>query len=292
MLVALSAVAAVIGGCAAQRSPRLAYATIDSPAMQSEMEYAVFVPEHAPDESLPLVVFLHGGGDDPSCFDEYGVGEALDAAMKAGTVPKAVIVVPQGDFGFWENWKDGSRLYRDWVVKDLMPEIQERYGTQGCPEGCHVMGISMGGHGAVRFALGAGDSFSSVTVISAPIFDSEEMQGIADSFWLNLLLPVDRIWGDGTDRAEIESQDVYLVWTKPGGLGGRRLLLAWGTEDSEGIQEANQKLVDGLQAAGIPHEVIVFDGGHDWDGWQPTLEQALAIQVGANATGTDAVALQ
>ena len=255
--------------------------------MQTEMEYAVFLPPgFSTEEQLPLVAFLHGGGDDPACFDDYGVGQALDAALHAGTIPRAVIVVPQGDFGFWENWRDGSRLYRDWVVKDLLPEIQAEFQTQPCPEGCHVMGISMGGHGAVRFALGASESFSTVTVISAPIFDSEAMQGIADSFWLNLLLPVDRIWGDGTDPSEIASQDVYLVWAEPGGLQGLDLILAWGTRDSDDIRDANRSLHAKLRDAHIPHTAIEFEGGHDWDGWQPLLERALALQLDPAGRGS------
>ncbi len=83
-----------------------------SPAMDKPMGYSVYTPPGwGPDERLPLVVLLHGGGSDLTSFDKYEVGAYLDAEHAAGRLPRVVIVNPDGEFGFWENWHDGSRLY-------------------------------------------------------------------------------------------------------------------------------------------------------------------------------------
>jgi enterochelin esterase-like enzyme len=274
-------VIALLAFCAcAPQARRLEYGTLQSPAMGREMAFAVYAPpDRAPGERLPLVVFLHGGGDDVDCFDRARVGQALDRALAEGHVPRSVIVVAEGELGFWENWVDGSRRYRDWVVRDLVPWVSGRYHTLPCPDDCHVMGISMGGHGALRFALLEGDRFASVTAISAPIPDTEAMMALANTGFIRFIIPVERIWGPGDDPEEVGRADLFLQWTRPGDLGGLRLLLAWGTRDRARVIETNERFHAHLESHGVDHEAIVFEGGHDWESWTPVLERALAVQL-------------
>lgn len=265
--------------CCASPERRLLYGEVALPEADRSLEYALYLPPHfSPDETLPLVVFLHGGGDGPDCFDEARVGQHLDAQIAAGRVPRVVIAVPRGDFGFWENWADGSYRYRDWVIRRLMPEIATRYGTAPCPAGCHLVGVSMGGHGALRFLLFEPGLFASVTVISAPIVDTDAAWHLANESWLRFVIPTERIWGP-SDRESIAREDYTLRWTRPEDLGGSRLMLAWGDEDRETIIETNERFERHLRESGIPHAVLVFEGGHDWRSWTPALDQVLATQV-------------
>lgn len=90
--------------------------------MAREMAYAVYTPPGwRPDEQLPLVLFLHGGGDDEDCFDRAGFGPFLDAEITAGRAPRCVICVPDGERGFWENWHDGSHRWTDW--RPMVPAV-------------------------------------------------------------------------------------------------------------------------------------------------------------------------
>lgn len=244
-----------------------------------ELAYAIYTPPGFDgSERLPLVVFLHGAGDDEGCFDEADVEQHLDAEVLAGRVPRAVIAVPRGDFGFWENWADGSFAYRDWVIRGLVPEIAERYGTRPCPDDCHLIGISMGAHGALRFAVLEPGRFATVTLISGPILDAEAAVEFMESSLLSWLIPTSRIWGP-TDRARVERDDAFSRWTQPDNLHGTRLVVAWGTEDHRQIRETNEKFRRHLDEHEIPYEVLVFPGGHDWSAWTPALDQVLRTQL-------------
>jgi enterochelin esterase-like enzyme len=270
---------AVSSGCA-PTVQRLAYGTLASPAMGREMEYAVYEPpDRRPGERLPLVLFLHGGGDGVDCFDQARVGQAFDAALAAGRIPRVLVVVAQGDLGFWENWADGSRMYRDWVMRDLLPHVATQYATLACPKDCHVMGISMGGYGALRFGLLEADHFASVTAISAPIMDTEAMMALANSGLIRFLIPVHRIWGPGDDPEEVGKADLFVQWTRPEDLDGLRLMLAWGDHDRSRVIETNERFHSHLEEHGVPHEADEFEGGHDWKSWTPVLERALEVQV-------------
>ncbi|MCB9591432.1 MAG: esterase family protein [Sandaracinaceae bacterium] len=267
-------------GCGGAAPHRLDYGRVDSSAMGSEMTYSVYTPPgFTPDEQLPLVVFLHGGGDDPSSFDSAHIGQALDAAIVRGEVPRAVIVLPQGDLGFWANWYDGSRRYEDWVLDELVPLVARTHNTRACPEGCHVMGVSMGGAGTLRFALNRPEMWASVTMISAPILSTEQMVAFVQNPLFVPIIPTDRIWGPVSDLDRIRHDDPYLRWTSDADLGGTRLMLAWGDDDRGAIQETSAAFSRHLRERGIEHERLVYHGNHSWVSWTPVIQEALRRQL-------------
>ncbi|MCR9245437.1 MAG: esterase family protein [bacterium] len=259
---------------------RLDYGEVASPAMGREMAYAVYTPPGwTPAERLPLVLFLHGGGDSEDCFDRAGYGPFLDAEVDAGRVPRCVICVPNGEYGFWENWFDGSRRYRDWVLDDLVPHVQKEYRTLTGREHLHVAGISMGGHGTLRFALLEPERFESVAAISAPVMNAEQLVEFADGFWVRLFIPVERIWGPTDDLARVRSEDLYRRWRQTSDLGGLRLMLAHGSGDREGIVRGGAAFHAHLDARGIEHDYAVYDGGHDWVSWRRIVPGVLRFLV-------------
>ncbi len=260
---------------------RLAYATVPSPAMRGVwMQYAVYAPDDLrEDEHLPLVVFLHGGGDGPDCLDRAGIGTAIDEAMRAGEIPRAVIVVPEGDLGFWANWYDGSRHYEDWVMNEVIPRVASSMHTTPCPEGCHVMGVSMGAEGAVRFAVHHPDGFASITSISGPALDTERRIAFVNDPINNIFIPTWHVFGPPRPRSRIEADDPYLVWTSAADLHSARLYLAWGTEDREFVRTGAEAFDAHLTAHEIPHTRVVYEGRHGWTWWRPVILAALRAQL-------------
>jgi len=267
-------------GCGASGPRRLSYAYLESPAMGTEMEYSVYTPPgFREDERLPLVMFLHGGGDDPSSFDSAGIGQALDAAIALEEVPRAVIVLPQGNLGFWANWYDGSARYEDWVLDDLMPRVVRDYHTQSCPEGCHLMGVSMGGAGTLRFILNRPGLFASATIISGPILDTEQMVRFVRNPLFVPVIPVGRIWGPATRLDRIRRDDPYLRWQRQSDLAGTRLMVAWARGDRAQIIETSARFHRHLVEHGIEHESLIFEGNHSWVSWTPVIQEALRRQL-------------
>lgn len=260
---------------------RLAYNNLHSPAMEAVMGYAVYAPtDLKPDESLPLVVFLHGGGDSPMTFERRGLDKRLDAAMKRGDIPRVVIVVPDGGRGFWENWVDGSANYRDWVTEDLMPHVAARYHTAPCPKDCHVMGVSMGGHGTLRFALERPDLFASATALSAPVFDAKAAEAFTKNALMKLVMPMERIWPDPSDHVAMAARDVFARWRSAQDLKGVRLVVAWAERDRGEIVTGNQIFAAHLAKYKVPHRAFEFKGKHAWVSWNPVIERLLAEQLG------------
>lgn len=270
----------LVVGCASSNYPqRSEQHTVFSDAMGKDMSYSVYTPPGwSPEESLPLMVLLHGAMDNHKSFDKFEVGLFLDEEIAKRTIPRIVILFPDGELGFWENWQDGTKRYRDWVIRDLMPQVQQNYNTGTCPESCFISGVSMGAHGAMRFAYYEPDTFHSVSALSALIiskrFPGKQTIGRKIMKWL---IPVNRIWGDiKANNPNIPKDlDPYTSWVDRDDLIEMPLLLAWGNDDSHSIEQGNQHFHQYLEDHGKAHEILIYEGGHKWKDWRLIIDDAI-----------------
>lgn len=265
----------LLAGCATAPA-RMVYRQLDSRAMGHPMSYGLYAPPgFAPGEHLPLVVFLHGGGDDVTCLEEEGIVAYLDGEIGAGRLPRVLVLVPQGDRGFWANWADGTHRYEDWVLREAMPSAMRAWGAQRCPAGCHLLGISMGANGALRFALAHPGLFGSAALLSGPMLDAQGMEWMLQSWFLRTFSRLDRVFGASPDPRRTWRADPFQRWRSPDDLAGLRLFFAHGDDDRQGIAETNAALHQHLEANGVPHRYLVFHGGHRWADWEPVIGEAI-----------------
>ncbi|MEM1413582.1 MAG: alpha/beta hydrolase-fold protein [Myxococcota bacterium] len=273
-------------GCGARFERELAYTSHESRANNGVvMDYAVFTPPGwTAEERLPLVVFLHGGGDSHDAFDRHGVTDRLEEAMAEGRVPRAVVVLPNGHLGFWANWWNQSRRYEDWIVYEVIPRVRRDYRTQACPENCHIMGVSMGGAGSLRIALHQPGVFRTVASLSGPVLNTDAMLRFVSSPLIALAIPAQNIFGP-PDRARVQQEDLYLVWDGPDAVAQDRIFIAWGSEDREMIIEGGRAFHDHLEEHAIPHSWIEYEGNHSWVSWGPVIESAFRANLGDGPQG-------
>ncbi|MGB8222011.1 MAG: alpha/beta hydrolase-fold protein, partial [Polyangiales bacterium] len=170
---------------------------------------------------------------------------------------------------------DGSYRYEDWVLEDLLPYVHGTLPVQRCPDHCAVMGVSMGGHGALRFALHHPEMFDAVAAISAPIFNTDQMIEFGDRFVAKFLFQSRRVFGPTDDRERIERDDLYLRWSSPKDVEGLRLFFAWGSRDREGIILANETFTRHLREQGIEYVAITYEGQHQWSDWKAVIIELL-----------------
>ncbi|MGO4957201.1 alpha/beta hydrolase-fold protein [Luteococcus sp. Sow4_B9] len=125
------------------------YATFSTAARPGVPEpWALSVPQGMSADGLPVIVVLHGYGDDHRFpFEELGFDRYQNRVIAEGAQPFAVATL-DGGHSFWHERADGV----DWarVVSDgLVPQLQEK-GLDTSRLG--LIGYSMGGYGALRLA--------------------------------------------------------------------------------------------------------------------------------------------
>jgi putative tributyrin esterase len=271
-----------VAGCAGAPE-RVTYHTLDSAAERRAMAYAVYTPPGWDQTTpLPLVVFLHGAGDDETVLEEQAVVvRTLDEWITAGRLDPFIMVAPNGDQGFWTNWHDGSHRYEDYVVDEIIPTMYERYPIAPGRENLHLMGISMGGAGTMYTAIHRIDHFASATVLSAPLFDVEQtMRFLAGKMLRGL--PVARLFGP-PDREKVEASNPYTCLRSAEDLHGTKLLLGVGRSDLPGLLPSNRKLHEHLEAHGVPHHYLEYRAGHGWRAWSQLFPVALCLHMRGEA---------
>src|SRR6201984_1311711 len=131
----------------------------------------------------PVLYYLHGLGDNEQSFSRSGGWTLIEDLREHGKIGDFLIVAPEGGASFYINSADGSNRWSDFFLREFMPYIEGKYRTVAGREGRAIMGISMGGFGALRFAFAYPEVFSAVSAQSAALIleTPEELNEMAQS---------------------------------------------------------------------------------------------------------------
>jgi predicted esterase len=142
-----------------------------SAARHRSVGYTIaYPPSHQPGDSLALIVMLHGYGDNhaTALFRMTPVQAMALQIDGAALSPMAMVTVDGGD-GYWNPHPGDDPMAM--VVQELIPFCQKR-GLGVAPNRIGMMGISMGGYGALAIAERYPGLASAVAVISPAVWTS------------------------------------------------------------------------------------------------------------------------
>jgi predicted peptidase len=134
------------------------------PTIHREMRYLLYLPrgyDASQDILWPLIVFLHGSGDDD--YDSaFVLSYGLPAVLQAGDQPADfpfIVVSPQAfPGGTW--WTDDALPALD----ALLGEVLQTYRAD--PDRVYLTGLSMGGYGSWYLATTYPDRFAAMVSVS------------------------------------------------------------------------------------------------------------------------------
>jgi pimeloyl-ACP methyl ester carboxylesterase len=129
-----------------------------------------YPPEHRAGDELPLVIMLHGyGGNHADAL--VGMSPAQAVALQVGGRPLApmALVTVDGGNGYWNPHPGDDPMTM--VIGELIPLCQ-RLGLGRPPRRIAMMGISMGGYGALLLAEKYPHLIAAAAAISPAIWTS------------------------------------------------------------------------------------------------------------------------
>ena len=162
---------------------------------------------------LPLVVMLHGfGADHTSAVAGMSPARALALEVGGRALPPMAMVTVDGGGGYWSPHPGDDPMAM--LVDELIPMCRRR-GLGAPPQRIGVMGISMGGFGALVLAERHPDLVSAVAAISPAVWTTyaESAGANAGAF------------------ASAHAFAAYDVITHAGLLAGTPARIASGTDD-------------------------------------------------------------
>ncbi len=177
-----------IDGACSVPAPALSFAAVgpsetgrfNSVARQRTVGYTVaYPPEHRPGDALALIVMLHGYGQNHATA-LVGMTPAKALALRIGgapLTPMAMVTVDGGD-RYWNPHPGDDPM--SMVVDELIPLCQ-RKGLGAAPNQIGLMGISMGGFGALAIAERYPGLASAVAAISPAVWTTYAQAHAANS---------------------------------------------------------------------------------------------------------------
>lgn len=278
--VLLGLLAAAPAARAARRDERVPTRNMPGPvpvAVATPPSYAA-----TPLRRYPVLYFLHDGQGDEAVLFRQGVMDALEAAMRAGRIPEMIVVCPRGSGTWWVDALGGARRMAAFLTDDLVPFVDRTFRTRAVRAGRLVAGISMGGYGALRWALARPDLFTAAGGLSPAIQQLCVPSVAALPFFLRPSL--EAVFGADPVANVLRRNDLYQMLLDDASLAARApfLLVRCGTEDKYRLAEIAAFFGRFASAVGAAHEVRLETGVHDWPYWRrvfPDFAASLAARL-------------
>jgi S-formylglutathione hydrolase FrmB len=146
---------------------------VESAALGASLPFTVYLPDgyHDSFDKFPVVYLLHGsGGDEHVWTANAGARETLDGLIRRRIIKPVIAVMPAGGSSWWIDGT--SQKMQTALVKDLMPYIEKQYEAGADRTQRAVVGLSMGGFGALNLALTHPDAVCAAGLLS-PAASSE-----------------------------------------------------------------------------------------------------------------------
>ena len=246
------------------------------------MHYSIFLPSdyYTSERAYPVTYLLHGYGDADDGWIQFGeVNRLADDAIKAGKIPPMIIVTPDGFTSFYINTADGKLNYEDFFIKELIPHIEKTYKVKAEKRFRGIAGLSMGGYGALMYALKYPNLFVASAPLSAAVWTDNDIINLNEDMFNGLfgnsmgknLKGKDRLtpaWLSNSPLAIIEKKSKEE-------LSAVRYWIDCGDDDFLTI--GNAQLHIALTNKNVPHEFRMRDGAHNWTYWRTGIIDALSF---------------
>lgn len=239
--------------------------TLQSQILARPMPYCVMLPPgytQAAARRFPVVYYLHGLGDNEQSLANLGGWPIYDRLIRDKQIGEFVLVAPDGFQSFYLNSRGGQFRYEDFFLHEFMPAMERKYriGTTRAQRG--IMGVSMGGYGALHYAFKYPEMFAAVSAGMPALI--EHLSPEFSLPWQRTLMSA--IFGDPPDLAFYEANSPFhLARTAPlAALKRMTIYFDCGAQDRYGFNTGTLAMDKLLTQRGIPHQVHIDPGGHDW----------------------------
>ena len=232
--------------------PKLQRRTVYSETLQKKMHISTITENISHSEfGYAVILMLHGLGDDDLGF------RGNMGYFEQSSIP-LMIILPEGERGYWADGSMGN--YASWALEAFVLE-RERLGLSKEPCRTAVVGLSMGGFGALNIGLTNPHIFDHIVSMSPPdlevAVESMPEKGPMRDLYTN-------VWGDPIDMNKIIKINPYRR-LKAGDGENQHVMVVVGDREPEKFTVGVERITNVAHQKDLNYELrIVPNAGHRW----------------------------
>jgi len=235
--------------------------SIASKAMGGSVKSVVILPKaYSPTRQYSTVYLLHGFS-----------GNYADWITKVPAIKdyadqyNIIIICPDGGFAGWyfDSPVKKNSQYETYITQELIAWVDSHYSTIKDRSQRAILGLSMGGHGALFLAMRHQDEFGAAGSMSGAV----DITGLSGSFGIDDLL------GPYSKYPKRWESHSVLYLTHLLIKDSLKIIIDCGSDDF--LYQQNMALHKKLLYDKIPHDFITRPGAHTWDYWAESIQYEL-----------------
>ena len=271
--IRILALALLIFICAVGTQARVETVRFQSKLVKAELPYNVVLPpdyDSAKTTRYPVLYLLHG------LTGHYSDWVQRTNVADYAAEYRMIVITPEGNDGWYtDSATVTTDLYESYILKELIPDVQQRYRTIEARYGRAVAGLSMGGYGAIKFGLKSPTTFVFAGAMSGAFAITRLTEKDLGARWPESL----KLFGAVGSDVRV-SNDLFEILQKL--PPNRTSALPYfyfdcGTEDAAFLFASNRDLSSLMLEKKIPHEFRQLPGDHSWAYWDRQVQEVLKI---------------
>ena len=233
---------------------------IRSDALGMTTSLEVILPDEGKLKDAPGIYLLHGLSDNCTNWTRYTAVERY--ARDKG----AAVIMPEVQRSFYADMAMGPD-YFTYVSKELPQICAHFFGLTGRREKNFIMGLSMGGYGALKCALTNPKQYAGCASFSA-VTDMESRTARADGHFVKELQAV-----LGMDLKVPPEASLQALLAKRKAFQLPKFFITCGEQDA--LYPENCRFAEALEKKGAAVSFSHWPGGHTWDLWDRSVDLAI-----------------
>ena len=244
---------------------------MNAESLKRQTVFELFLPNDPvsgkmpPESPMNTLFLLHGYRSGP----EFWLPEELARKYRLA------VVMPNGENSFWLDGISTGHAFGTLIGEELPAYLQKTFGLAQSREHTFLMGVSMGGFGALRTALACPGRFGKAAAFSAALIQHEvaEMQPGKGNFVANFEYYRECFGEPSQLLASGNNPETLVDKLLAEGKKLPEIYMCCGTEDF--LLEQNRVFHRFLESRGVAHEYVESRGNHDMMFWSEYTEKIL-----------------
>jgi len=240
----------------AVHSSRVQDSSFHSQSLGRDVRYRVLLPVNYEDGGrFPVLYLLHGLYGD---YLNWDTRTGLENYVRY--LPLLIVMPDAGDSWYTNSATVPTDKFEDYIAKDLISEIDEKYHTIHERHERAIAGLSMGGYGAIKLALRYPDLFIFAGSLSGAFNAPLNLDELRPDFRAKLL----EVFGGPKSRVRTDN-DIFRLLKASSSSNHAYFYLACGSSDF--FLPVNRVWTEQLSSAKLDYEYHETVGDHDWEYW-------------------------